>query len=225
MHPFIVFDLDGTLMDTIASITHEVNRTFQANGLESLSVETVQTLVGNSSAYLIDHGLNLAGGKDLGKEDRKRILDEYNQNYYDHPIEGSAPYPGIMDLAIWLKDKGRKLGVYSNKPDPIVHRVMDHFFPRGLFDAVSGFREDLPRKPDPTGLLQMIEEAGFKREDTLYIGDSEVDGILGENAGLDTVLVTYGYRESEDLAAFTFPKVDSVEALTNYLKTGKGALS
>ena len=198
----ILFDLDGTLLYTLPSITAALNRTLERYGLSAISLERVRELVGNSSRYLVEHTLDETGGAAWTAEKRTEFLH---------------PYEGIADLLQALKAAGKTLWVYSNKPDAIAKEVVKHFFGDAL-DVVRGFREDTPRKPDPTGVFCMMEEAGVKKEDMYYVGDSEVDWKLGKAAGLETIMVSYGFRTREELLRTTdADPVASVEALHQML--------
>lgn len=217
MKTVILFDLDGTLLYTLPSITAALNRTLERYGLSAISLERVRELVGNSSRYLVDHTLDETGGAAWTAEKRTEFLDAYNGDYLSHPIEDTHPYEGIADLLQALKAAGKTLWVYSNKPDAIAKEVVKHFFGDTL-DVVRGFREDTPRKPDPTGVFCMMEEAGVKKEDMYYVGDSEVDWKLGKAAGLETIMVSYGFRTREELLRTTdADPVASVEALHQML--------
>lgn len=196
---FLLFDLDGTLLNTLPSIAASINRMLTARGFSATSVERVRALVGNGSGRLVAGVLAEAGGPGPDREPEifKAALDAYNADYLSHPIEGTAPYPGILELFAFLKEKNIPFGILSNKPDPIVHEVANHVFGSGLF--VQGAREDVPRKPNPAAVFQMACEAGHALEETIYIGDSEVDVATARNAGIPIWLVTYGFRTAKEL--------------------------
>lgn len=202
MKSVILFDLDGTLLYTLPSITAAMNRTLKRFGLEAISLERVRELVGNSSRYLVEHAIKESGGSDWSKEQCEHFLDAYNTDYLSHPIEGTTPYPGAEALLDALKEEGKQLWVYSNKPDAIAKQVVHHFF--GMrFDRIRGYREDTPRKPHPEGVYALLEESGKQAKDVLYIGDSEVDWKLAQAAGLDMLLLSYGFRREEELRKTT----------------------
>lgn len=199
----VVFDLDGTLLYTVRSILHHLNKTFHAHGLAGLdSVDDILPSLGMGSGHLVEGSLEKMGARDLDKGEQKKILDEYNASYLSDPIPLTEKYPGIDQLVEDLRDQGFLLGVNSNKPDPIVKRIIKHFFPSDPFSQVLGRREDLPKKPDPASLNRMMENWGVDREDLVYIGDSEVDAEFSEGAQVDYILVTYGFRTKEALAKF-----------------------
>ncbi len=213
MYDVYVFDLDGTLLDTLPSITAGVNRALASYHLPPVSLERARQLVGNASQYLTDHALEDAG-VDWDEDQRRAFVDVYHQAYWSDPIEATHPYDGVARLLEALKDGGKRLMVFSNKPDALVVRLVHHFFGTELFEQVRGLREGVPRKPDPAGLFDMMRDAGVESDRVLYIGDSEVDAALGKAAGVDTVLLTSGYRSAQELEPLKVSaKYASVEAL------------
>lgn len=219
MLKYIIFDLDGTLLDTVEAIAHHVNKTLAEYDRNTVSVDLVRQLVGNSSAYLIKEVLKEAGGKELSQEDAKNLLHDYNASYESDPIPHTRIYPGMEDFLAELKEKGYRLGVYSNKPDEIVQPIIEHFLP-DIFDSVRGFREDTKRKPDPDGLFRMLSEADTAIGEALYVGDSEVDALMADRAGIPTILVTYGFRSAEDLKQFSYPLAGDVNELAELIFGG-----
>lgn len=209
-----IFDLDGTLINSISSIAYHLNRTLKNNGLPEISLAQVQAFVGNSSRYLVEHA---AEGAD--PERIERVLVEYNEAYRQSPLEGTEIYPGVLEGLEKLKEK-YYLAVLSNKPDPIVMPIIESLFP-GIFDFALGFREDIPRKPDPAGLYRICERFQAEPGETAYVGDSEVDWILGNRAGAKTLLVTYGFRTRESLEELGAKALfDDFGALVTFLLRG-----
>lgn len=198
----IVFDLDGTLLNTVASISHHISKVFSQHGLEPMTIEEVMPILGLSSKYLVWQGLAQKGGGDLSDREKTEILDAYNASYLSDPIPLTEKYAGIDQLVMDLTAEGVLLAVNSNKPDAIVKVIIDHFFPDKPFALVRGFLESVPKKPDPAGLFQMLKELGLTKEETIYVGDSEVDAELAEAAGVDYILVTYGFRDRAALEGF-----------------------
>lgn len=205
MKSVILFDLDGTLLYTLPSITAALNRTLTRHGLREITLARVRELVGNSSRYLVEHAVQESGGQSWSTEQIDRFLEAYNADYLSHAIEGTTPYPETERLLDALKARGKQLWVYSNKPDAIAKEVVQHFFGERL-DRVRGYREDTPRKPDPAGVYAMLAESGKEKEDLLYVGDSEVDWKLAQNAGLTMLMLSYGFRTEEELRATTTAK-------------------
>ena len=214
---FILFDLDGTLIDSLGAISFHLNKVLGKHGCSSIPIERVKALIGNSSRYLVDHALNETGCEDLSLEEKENILNEYNGSYYKDPVIKTLVYKGVEDLLKKLKDEGHLLGILSNKPDEIVRNIVQEIFGDNYFDTVRGFQEDVPRKPDPASLLMMIQEMNVSPQDVIYIGDSEVDAELGQNAGVKTILVSYGFRKREELEQEQCDALfDNVEELSHY---------
>lgn len=205
MKSVILFDLDGTLLYTLPSITAAMNRTLERFGLRLISLERVRQLVGNSSRYLVEHAVAECGGNGWSDGQIKAFLDAYNADYLSHPIEGTTPYPGTETLLDALKVQKKQVWVYSNKPDAIAKEVVHHFFGARV-DQIRGYREDTARKPDPEGVYAMLKEGGKQVSDVLYVGDSEVDWKLAQAAGLDMLLLSYGFRSEEELRKTTTAK-------------------
>ena len=129
------------------------------------------------------------------------------------------PYPGIPEMLKEMKAQGLKLGVLSNKPDRQAVHVVEEIFGKNIFDHIQGQKDGVPRKPDPTAVLSIAAEFGSDPSETLYIGDSEVDGATGKAAGMDTVLVTWGFRSRYVLeAAEPYRIVDSTDEILMTIK-------
>lgn len=207
----IVFDLDGTLLDTIHAIAYHVNNTLADYGLERIPVEKVNAFVGNSSRYLVNHaidesleqmakkGTDQAFLPEISKEKAEEIFLKYNGAYLADPVRKTLVYDGIESLLQELKTRGYALGIFSNKPDAIVQKVVQGLLDAKQFDYIRGQRDDTPRKPDPAGLLQMMDEAGVKKDEVWYLGDTDVDMAVGSAAAVRTIAVTWGFRTAEEL--------------------------
>ena len=190
----ILFDLDGTLLDTLDDLTDAVNRTMRRFSLPERSRAEVRRFVGNGSRRLIE----LAAGADHPQ--REEILAVYAADYDQNCLVKTAPYPGIMDAMRTLKAQGRRLGIISNKPDSAVNALADALFP-GLTDIAVGDRPGARRKPAPDAVLAAMEALGAKPEETVYIGDSDVDVRTAHAAGVRCVSVTWGFRDRDELVA------------------------
>ena len=191
-----VFDLDGTLLDTLSTIEFYLNKTLSSHGLPSVSRSQTMAFVGNGAAKLIERAMD-AVGADKALFDS--IFKSYNESYNADPYYLTEPYDGIAELIDELKSSGIPLAVLSNKPDFAVKAAVDHFFP-GQFDIVLGGREAIPLKPDPTALLEIISDFGLTPDDICYIGDSEVDVYTAQNAGIkNAFFVTWGFRSRDQL--------------------------
>lgn len=201
MYPYrsCIFDLDGTLADTLHSIAWFGNRTLEAFGLPPIDVMDYRALVGNGADVLMDRMLAHVGAR-LSYEDRRAFRAEYDRRYAADPLALVGAYPGMPEVLQRQHDQGRKLAVLSNKPDDMTRAIAAGLYP-GVFDVVRGQREGVPTKPDPTALLAIAGELGASPQETLYVGDSGVDMDAGRNAGMDTCGVLWGFRTQEELAA------------------------
>ena len=188
-----IFDLDGTLTNTLESMTYSVNLTLEEMGLSKITKDQCRLFVGNGARVLIEKSLKAAGDTDAsrieeGMEIYGRIFDR-NCTYH------VTPYEGIPEMLKALKDKGIQLAVLSNKPDRQTVKVVKAIFGEELFDYAQGQKEGIRRKPEPDGVWYLMEQMHVSKEECLYIGDSEVDAATGRNAGLKTIGVLWGFRD------------------------------
>lgn len=192
-----IFDLDGTLTNTLESMTYSVNLTLEEMGLSKITKDQCRLFVGNGARVLIEKSLKAAGDTDAsrieeGMEIYGRIFDQ-NCTYH------VTPYEGIPEMLKVLKDKGIHLAVLSNKPDRQTVKVVKAIFGEELFDYAQGQKEGIRRKPEPDGVWYLMEQMHVSKEECLYIGDSEVDAATGRNAGLKTIGVLWGFRDRKTL--------------------------
>ena len=192
-----IFDLDGTLTNTLESMTYSVNLTLEEMGLSKITKDQCRLFVGNGARVLIEKPLKAAGDTDAsrieeGMEIYGRIFDR-NCTYH------VTPYEGIPEMLKALKDKGIHLAVLSNKPDRQTVKVVKAIFGEELFDYAQGQKEGIRRKPEPDGVWYLMEQMHVSKEECLYIGDSEVDAATGRNAGLKTIGVLWGFRDRKTL--------------------------
>ena len=192
-----LFDLDGTLTNTLESMTYSVNLTLEEMGLSKITKDQCRLFVGNGARVLIEKSLKAAGDTDAsrieeGMEIYGRIFDR-NCTYH------VTPYEGIPEMLKALKDKGIQLAVLSNKPDRQTVKVVKAIFGEELFDYAQGQKEGIRRKPEPDGVWYLMEQMHVSKEECLYIGDSEVDAATGRNAGLKTIGVLWGFRDRKTL--------------------------
>lgn len=192
-----IFDLDGTLADTLHSIAYFGNGTLEAFGYPPIETSEYKQLVGNGADLLMRRMLARVGA-DLPEEEIKSFRAEYDRRYAADPMALVGAYPGLPYVLPRLRDKGIKLGVLSNKPDDMTRAIVAQLYP-GIFHAVHGQREGIPTKPDPAAVLALAEELGVSPAETLYIGDSGVDMDTAKNAGMDSCGVLWGFRTREEL--------------------------
>lgn len=197
MYKAYLFDLDGTLVDTLDSLVYSVNATMREMGKPEITRDQCRSFVGNGARFLIRESL-LAGGEtdDSCLDEAMRI---YGRIFDANCTYGVTPYDGVVHLLEELKRSGAALAVVSNKPHRQAVRVTEAVFGTGFFDWIAGQREDVPRKPHPGAALQAAQEIGASASETVYIGDSEVDLETGTRAGMKTVLVSWGFRTRTEL--------------------------
>ena len=192
-----IFDLDGTLTDTIESLTYSVGETLKEMGLSAITKEQCQSFVGNGARVLLEKSIRAAG--DFGGARIHEAMEIYGRIFDENCTYHVTPYEGIPKLLKELKNRGVKLAVLSNKPHPQTVKVAEEIFGRDVFDVLQGQREEIPRKPSPEGIYTILEKLGAATEECLYVGDSEVDIATGSNALTKTVGVTWGFRTEEEL--------------------------
>ncbi len=191
-----IFDLDGTLMNTIGTITHYLNAALGAHGFAPFGEERVKYFVGNGARLLVERALTAHGA--LTEENFAAVFATYNELYNAAPNEGSAPYDGVLALLEGLAERGVRVGVLSNKPDFATRAVVASFFGDRVA-AAHGGREGIPLKPAPDGVFEILRELEAAAADCLYIGDTAVDMETGRAAGIPTVGVLWGFRTREEL--------------------------
>ncbi len=192
----VIFDLDGTLLNTIGTIAYYGNKALSAFGFQTATEEEYKYFVGNGAVKLIERALDKSG--EWTGEDFSKVYNYYNEIYNSKPLYLTGTFPGIGEMLKTLKGSGIKLGVLSNKPDEAVKGVVESFF-GGIFDAVSGGKEGVPLKPDPSAVNLMLSSLGAEKARSAFIGDSGVDIMTGKNAALHTIGVNWGFRTEDEL--------------------------
>lgn len=190
----IIFDLDGTLLNTIEDLADAGNHVCRARGWPVHTVDQFKRMVGSGIPKLVERFA--PAGTD--GETLARALAEFSAWYGAHKEDKTAPYPGIPELLSALKGRGVRLAVLSNKAHALAGPVVEHYFP-GRFDAVQGALPDAPVKPDPTLLRSLMGRLGAEPESTLFVGDSDVDVLTGKNGGLTVCGVLWGFRDRQEL--------------------------
>lgn len=192
-----IFDLDGTLADTIESLTYSVGETLKEMGLPEITREQCQSFVGNGAKVLLDKSIREAG--DVKGERLAEAMEIYGRIFDENCTYHVTPYEGMAKELKELGSKRVKLAVLSNKPHRQTIKVTEAVFGKGTFDVIMGQQEGIPRKPSPEGLWVILDKLGVKKEECLYVGDSEVDIATGGRAGVKTVSAAWGFREEEEL--------------------------
>lgn len=215
MKKLVIFDLDGTLLNTIADLASAVNYALIQLDYPIHPEETIRTFVGNGINKLLFRALP----DDKKTEENVMRMRAHFLPYYDmHNADLSRPYPGIVSLLEGLQTKQVMLAVASNKYQTATEKLVKHYFPSIRFVEVLGQREGVAVKPDPAIVFDILQKADVAKEDVLYVGDSGVDMQTAINAGVDAVGVTWGFRPQAELESFS-PKgvIDRAEELLYYL--------
>ena len=190
----VLFDMDGTVLDTLADLTNAINHTLSEYGMPLLDKRQVAQYLGNGAAYLISRAVP-AGTPDALREE---MLRSYQPWYDSHCAILTAPYPGIVPLMQALREAGVKQAVISNKQDTAVKQLASRHFP-GLLETAVGESRTVRRKPNPDAVLAALREMGVEKRDAVYVGDTEVDLRTAENAGLACAVVGWGFRTEDQL--------------------------
>lgn len=199
MKKLIIFDLDGTLLNTIADLAQSTNHALQTLGYPTHEESAYHFMVGNGINKLFERALP-EGEKT--EENVLRVRKEFIPYYDLHNADKSRPYPGIPELLEQLQEQRMQLAVASNKYQAATVKLIAHYFPHIRFAAVFGQREGVNVKPDPTVVQDILSIAKVARADVLYVGDSGVDMQTATNAGVTACGVTWGFRPRTELEKF-----------------------
>lgn len=198
MFTHVIFDLDGTLLNTLEDLADTTNWVCEQHGWPGHPVEAFKGFVGNGAPKLLERVT--PPGVELTHELRKQLLDEFTQRYTAHKSDKTTAYAGMPQALEQLKKAGLTLAVLTNKPDEAAAPIVERYYP-GVFDLVQGALLDLPTKPDPTLLYRLMDRIGVKKESTLFVGDSNVDIQTAKNGGLYSCGVLWGFRTRQELEA------------------------
>lgn len=196
MKKLIIFDLDGTILNTLPTIAYYGNLALRENGFDTIEEELYKSFLGYGRAVLIHRMLKYNGIDN--NENYENVGRVYDDAYIKDAEYLAEPYEGICDMLDELKDMGIAVAVLSNKPHDVTVPTIEGFFP-GVFCRVWGKKDEYPAKPNPEAALEICREIGVSPEDTVFIGDTEVDIQTGKNAGFCTIGVTWGFREREEI--------------------------
>lgn len=196
MKKLIIFDLDGTLLNTIADLANATNYALSQLGFGMHPLESYPTFVGNGIRKLFERALPATCNSPEWVEKVRELFIPF---YDAHNADDTTIYTGIQELLDELQEKGIKIAVASNKYQSATEKLMHHYFPNISFVSVLGQRDGIPVKPDPSIVHSILQISGTDVADTLYVGDSGVDMQTAKNAGVESIGVTWGFRPIEEL--------------------------
>lgn len=197
MKRLVIFDLDGTLLNTIADLGMAVNHALSKLGFSEHPLAAYNLMVGNGVRRLIERAIP---SEARSEEIVKRLLASFREYYDEHLYDRTVPYPGISLLLAELRRRGVGVAVASNKYESAVKTLIAHFFPEIDFAAVCGNVEGYPPKPDPSIVFRLLNEAPAPKAEVVYVGDSAVDVETARRACVDSVAVSWGFRPMHELA-------------------------
>ncbi len=194
-----IFDLDGTVLDTVGSIAHYGNLALQKHNIEPIDEREYQYFAGDGAKTLIMRMLNYRSC--YSEELHASVFRDYNEMYHADVTCKTVIFDGLKDFLDLLKADGYQFAIVSNKPDFAAKTVVNTLYGKGYFDRVVGQKEGSVLKPDPREVLTVMQELGVETKDCVYVGDTDTDMKTGKNAGLYTIGVLWGFRGSEELEA------------------------
>ena len=207
-----IFDLDGTLLNTLDDLKNAVNAALAKRGYPARTLDEVRLFVGNGVARLIERAVP----EGTSAAETAAILADFRDYYNAHINVETHPYAGVAALLGKLRAAGVKIGVNSNKYDAAVQLLMNDHFP-GLFDKAVGESETVPKKPSPIGVETLLKALDADAESAIYIGDSGVDEQTAKNAGLPFIWVSWGFRRKEELPELPEVRADDASELETLL--------
>ena len=195
-YTYVLFDMDGTVLNTLDDLTDSVNHSLSLHGMPEVSSADVAHFLGNGARHLIE----CCVPEDTAPAETEKVLADYLPYYKAHCRIKTAPYPGIPELMRRLKDHGIKIAIVSNKPDAATKELSELFF-KGLIEVTIGEAPGIMRKPAPDTVLEALRLLHADRSECVYIGDTEVDIQTAKNAGMDCISVLWGFRNKQELLA------------------------
>jgi phosphoglycolate phosphatase len=212
----VIFDLDGTLLNTIDDITDSLNIALSSCGFRRHTAEETKMHVGSGVKVLVQRAL---AGAAFTDRQFSCVEARYLQEYSARQATKTTAYPGLIHAIDELRSMGVKTAVLSNKPHQDTLKTVEHFFTPARFDLVLGQREGVPPKPDPAALYGIIKELGVAKEECLFVGDSDVDMKTAENAGIKKIGVLWGFRDRRVLEASNADYIiDKAERIVEIVK-------
>lgn len=209
----VIFDLDGTLLNTLEDLTDGVNHVMRQFNYPEHTIEEIRSFVGNGIKLLIERSLPY--GKDNPEFDK--VFSEFKSYYTSHCQIKTRPYDGIMELISSLKEQGYKLAIVSNKNQSAVTELNNIYFSDYISTAI-GEKEGVRKKPAPDTVIKALSELGISSDDAVYVGDSDVDRETAKNSDMDCISVTWGFRDRKLLESLKpYAIIDKPAELFNYV--------
>lgn len=195
MKKLAIFDLDGTLINSIEDLHNSVNYSLKKNGYHLVTLEHTRKSIGNGVAMLMKRSLP----NDISQEEYKKALDDFEKDYKLHNQDNTKPFEGMLNVLLTLKKNGFLLAVSTNKLESVAKEIIDNFFPN-IFSTVCGDNGIRNKKPSPDSIYEIKKRLDISNSDLIYyIGDSEVDYETAKNAKVNPIIVSYGYRTKDEL--------------------------
>ena len=194
----VVFDLDGTLLDTLGDLAASVNFALRTYGLPERSLKEIRSFLGNGIRYLMQHAVP----EGVTGDDFEPVFATFREPYVEHCLDTTSPYEGIMPLLDELRSRGVRMAIVSNKLHPAVKELSERFF-KGYVTSAVGESATVRRKPNPDAVIAALKELGSTKEEAIYVGDSEVDLATANNAGIPCALVLWGFRDEAYLRSLS----------------------
>lgn len=212
----VIFDLDGTLLNTLADLANAANAALHSAGYPQHPVAAYRQFVGNGLRMLVRRALPAGEADRIGPTDFEALVKRTGDNYARDWAVTTQPYPHIPELLQELRRRGIPLAVVTNKPHEWTLRMLEYYFPDAPFQFIQGALPDLPHKPDPAGALNAARHLGIVPNESLFVGDSNVDMLTAHNAGMTAVGVDWGFRGSKELQESGADRIlyDPLELLT-----------
>ena len=210
----VIFDLDGTLLNTLDDLADSVNFALEKNKYPNHPTDRIRTFIGNGIKLLIERAVP----KGISEEEFKKVFNDFVKHYEINSRNKTAPYKGIPELLTILKEKGYKLAIVSNKIDFAVKDLRDEFF-AGLIEIAIGDSEDTENKPAPDMVFKALNELSSTAEKSVYVGDTDVDLKTAENSGMDCISVSWGFRSRNELEDYKAEMIaDTAEDVLKFIE-------